>query len=356
MQLKNYLKSNTNLIQPLTLSLITLKRLNLHYLAPIFIILNYDKVLKIKHLFYYLAPILLINLCHISLNFSTQSLLRMLQLCVATLTLNIISHILNKKFLVTFIKMTLLLSILYITFDFFQDNFIQTSKKVFGLKLSKRYLGIIGEPNFSALLTGVLALISFEIRKHLLSFLLIITYLPTSSRTILAMVITYIFLKLIYHLSKNSLKYLPIPFILFIFLSPLTFPMISEQLNREQKLKLNQVSSERFHLQTAYAKMFFDKPFGTGYMQGRKHLKPKEEKYGFYKDLDQHNIYLQILTEFGFFGFIFYALFIYRTFQIIPNDAYPFAISFFTCFYFINGLNEVIFWISIGFILNYNNI
>lgn len=302
------LTKEIELLKAASLVLISLKRLSFQYLTPLYLILDYKNILNIDKKVYPLFGLVFINLIFLFINPSLDMLLRSTQLISIIFCLNLLISKFSLKELNYFLYSMLIIASIYTLNDLISSNYIESYKSILTIPITRIYFGIIGEPNYTAILLGLASIISLQLNKKPLSFLFFVNCIPAASRTVLLMFFVFFISKLVLKFSPKLLKAVKIPFLVLLFTTPLLYPTILENVNKEQKLKINIFSSERFDLQTAYATIIRHKPLGLGYMQGKKEL--EVSPYGFYKKLDHHNIYLQFLSEFGFLGGILFLIFL----------------------------------------------
>jgi hypothetical protein len=226
--------------------------------------------------------------------------------------------------------------------------------------------GIIGEPNFSGLyFLG--CMLYFFLNKNLkwasVSFLLI---LMTASRSMIftAALGGFIFglqqLPAFKKIATWGARLLGFSLILYPFL----FMGLYKFAPKNKHELLNKLTSGRFGIHSVYADMALKKPFGVGYFKGKNYF--NENRYG--DDLkfptnhlkinekytyEQHSVFIQVLSEFGFLGYLFFAFFVisffihlYRADEVLANY---FIVLLFPLTQ-LNGLHEFIlyFFLALG--------
>lgn len=183
-------------------------------------------------------------------------------------------------------------------------------------------VGITGQPGVIAMYMMVLSAYFFaksvkEKKKmlYIAGYCLSISFifLTTKRAASLFSIITSLIMLLLYWKGKMSnKKYLRVIFI-FLFIA-ISFYLLNSQFDIFQKILSknrnltieNDVSNGRLKMWQQALSLFWDSPiFGIG-------LKKYYKMTGF----DVHNTYIQILTETGIIGFLFFAIFIY---SVIKN-------------------------------------
>lgn len=227
-------------------------------------------------------------------------------------------------------------------------------KNYFGMQIP-RYRGLLGESNFSAIILVFNSLLLWELKKKGHFFLNLFLLLLLASRTGALMLIFYFSFKYLYDHKKYFKGYLGFFFVIS-FLTPFIIYICNLILPIEFIVYIEKLSNGRFFLWYPYVVMGFKNVLGVGYFQGIHHyefyLKPIltfVDSIRGHQLNEQHSIYIQVFSE---FGFICYALFCYQVFLIIKKIYNSKIIVTFTTLMFgyllLNGLTEYLLYLTIG--------
>lgn len=227
----------------------------------------------------------------------------------------------------------------------------------FGLWVA-RYRGVIGDFNFSAFLLCGIAIISLIKAKPLLATICLLVSLFTFSRgATLAVLVAFMFWLL--HKEFNKVcKLATIIALLGVLCYPFVIYLSYKLLNEEQLLLLNSFSSSRLMYHIGYTQLGLDNlVFGTGYFNSNEEFERYAPAiYSYDVILEQHNIFIQVFSEFGLVGLVLFGIFLNqirkKSFKCGPGCTALF-IFVITCLMFLNGLNEFAFWLSVAFIISY---
>lgn len=331
-----------------------IKIFKLHFIAPVFGIVEFFKNPKLCHIVLFLLSILLLNFLLIDqLDYFTYGL-RAVQLVGLFLTFNFL--IINSMVIdyVKGAKFVLICSVLILIVDILLERYALSSKFIFNIQIGRRYLGVSGEPNFSGFLLLVITLILFYYRSYRLVLLSIVTLFFTGSRA--SLLSLFLFVVLICFdrvLSQKMIKRLIVLIFLLGTLSSVFIGFSMQHLSKKNKGILKYASSERSELYKSYINLFFEAPLlGHGYTNSAAKYKKNPSKYGFHKPLEQHSLYLQILTDFGLILFTVIYFLLLRLLIILPNKIGIFLLPALMNISFINAINEPILYIYLAFIMN----
>jgi hypothetical protein len=262
-------------------------------------------------------------------------------------------------------RIVIVTSAFYIIFEAYFVGFI--AFKDMGLNLNiilPRYLGIIGESNFTSVMLVGLSFFALVKKQKAYALLGIVSLFPLCSRVAIVMVLMGFFFILLQKYMRNHFnKFLTIIF-LCLFLSPLIFSGLELILTDDLKLLLNKILSGRYVINLSYIEMLKDYPLGVGYFRSPTLFKYYSEvgstlltdgliHYGFFK-YQPHNLLLQVLSEFGFIGYALFFWFNWRLLNLITlaksNLGIPFIIILIG-FTTLNGLSEFILYFTYAWII-----
>lgn len=321
-----------------------LKGLFLHALAPIMGFLTFLKVRKIHSYSYSLFGLVLYGFIFSLVKYDKESLIRLTQLLGLTLLFSYALQLkkINFEFIV---RMILIFGVAVLLYDIYVGtNLIQ--KPIFGFRLP-RYRGLLREYNFSAAAYLGALLLILKSKKYWFHLLAIGLIVSTGSRAALLSLIVLAAVVVI----KN--KYFHKAIILSTLLYPF-FVLSTFYIPIETAKKISEFSSRRLAIQRATLEIVKEKPFGVGYFKGREELKKFKEKSQLrYKSLEPHNLIQQVIFEFGIGSLvvlipIFLSLFKYK--GPLENIAVMCVM-----FSFLNGLHEIILYLSIIYSIHRSN-
>ncbi len=236
-------------------------------------------------------------------------------------------------------------------------------RRIWGINIP-RFSGVIGEPNFSAaLLLGFAGILYFQKNKRL-AVLMSLGILPTLSR---AGFICMVFLFFSWTLAKYSKKLGSIfsyTVLVLGILAPI-FAYIANKNADSNQLKALIEKSQRIYLVPGHIDIGLDHPvLGVGYRNSINYINTKTE---YVKSLsrkpplksEQHSLYVQVFSEFGFVGLILFLSFVFYIHYLAllrdPLLSSTWSILLF-CFVFMNGLSELVIYLVAGYILNQSSV
>lgn len=328
-------------IREIILALTVMKGIFGHLLLPLIGILGFLKNRTIDTRIKYLLGMFLIGM-FLGLYFkSLESILRVCQLLGIILAANYLITA-RLKFLI-FGKIILVTSVLVLVYDLiFVAPLIHTH---LGLNVY-RYKGLLREYNFSAALYFCIFVIFERNNKKTLMLLTVVLILSTFSRGAMVPLILYYPLKLI--CTKFEKIKLPLGVIIF------TFPLWVQLVNHVDKNLydyIDKVSSYRISIQRTVLNEVEKTPQGVGYFRGRaileEYVKSKTVKFDAW---EPHNVFVQVLFEFGYIGYLLIAMF---TFLCLLRAKKPYiCLSGMILFSNLNGLHELSFYLLMLFSSN----
>lgn len=233
-------------------------------------------------------------------------------------------------------------------------------RNFFGISLP-RYRGVVGEPNFTALLLLGLSLIFLFYKCYMYAFLASVLIFLTANRSSFLSLFLFIALFFCYNKINKKLSFFMVMLCLVtIFIYPFILLFIDQYLSLDTQIFLNRISSLRYYLHLYYTDVGIKNwMFGVGYFNGKSFITIQElVSYGLIdKDvkLEQHNTFLQIFSEFGIFGYALFCMFFVNILKKSLAIDYSLFLSF-SCFLFsllfVNALHEPILYIYISLILS----
>ncbi|MBT5094308.1 MAG: O-antigen ligase family protein [Halobacteriovoraceae bacterium] len=225
---------------------------------------------------------------------------------------------------------------------------------------------LVGEPNFSSLLLIVVFLIRTERRQYHFSLWNLGLIFMAGSRTAIAVVLVYLILKAFQKLKNTKIwsQAFRISLILLI-LSPFVMRGMNRFLSDDIKRALIKTTSNRYYIHQIYIDMSIKNPFGVGYFNGYNQYPKHLVRFDNYlkQDLDilsgtqlaeQHNAYIQTLSEFGWPGLILLWFFLVKLYLRIEKNnkrQLPAYLSLLVFINFLNIFNEVAFYLMLAYLL-----
>jgi len=320
--------------------------------------------LKLKRIFIPILCIILVNIAVVIYQENYFSILKELQLILLLFFSSYLASQISHSSFISTAKIILFLSLLIFTLEYITLGPVLGYRDFFGIKLP-RYVGPIGEFNFTGLLLSGISLIFLINRKYLFFIITLFVMLFPASRGAYLPVIVFLFVVFLHLLTQRNRKISK--FILYsLFYTIVSYPFIVYFMhhslgNIEIEKTLAIFSSMRYVYHVHYVDLGFHFPFGLGYFNGLEYLRNNITSIGglfifnYLPILEQHCMYIQIFSEFGFIGYIVFILFFRRILVIAYQQSFLLAaawVSILTGFLFLNGLSEFILFFFIGYILN----
>ena len=285
----------------------------------------------------------------------SDQIIRIGQSLLLVMFFNFLYFYLTRDFLLMTLKivgvLTLVLFLLELTFDMSMFK-----RNLFGILLV-RYSLIVGEPNFSGVLLVGMAQLAFFCKKRFFFWGFVLLSLSSLSR---AVFIAYIFWGIMFLLSCFGQRIFRVAswIVLILFL---LYPFVISQLHHFMPFHFNRImsiQSPRYYQHMYYSNEGIKKIWGEGHFQSRKKYREYWEKYkeqypwirNYYKG-EQHSLTVQVLSDFGWMGYLFFSLFILQIFKTVYASGVQYVTGLLVVlvnFSFLNGLNEWIFYFFIA--------
>jgi hypothetical protein len=330
--------------KPIYLFFILLKGIKLHVLFPLLGFFSFIEDRKINKEIIPLVAMSLIGALLALFYKDMSSFYRVVQLTGIIFATN---YVMKKDIdIVKFADIALAASGLVLLYDLFQN---QPLIHYYFDQPIPRYKGIIREYNFSGAVYFLLFYIYDSKKLRTKSILSLLLMLSTFSRGAMVCVAVYPIVKLVLNLQPRVryLAFYGVAFLPFIFIS---FKTLSPSFYD----KIDRMSSFRISIQERALQELKDKPYGVGYFRGRAILldaihneKPK------FDAVEPHNVFVQVLYEFGFIGFILFLASLHMTVMKSRNSLA--IIMGLMLFSNLNGLHELAFYMLVMIIPGYEN-
>lgn len=240
---------------------------------------------------------------------------------------------------------------------FFIGHFLE--RKILGINFY-RYHGPIGETNYSAIVItfSTLFLILKKDWLHLLGAAICLVL--CASRTAFLVLTFFLFLLFIHVMIKDKMKWVLRGLAIFLCLTPLWIWIFYLFASPELLVVANKFSSGRVMLFIPYIKMGISEAFGVGYFNGWDRF---EEFLNYFFHIktgqnvqlnEQHNIFLQVFSEFGILFYPLWCWQILKCFWQETKSQLPGIVLMTLLFGFslLNGLNEFILYLAFAWMIS----
>jgi hypothetical protein len=304
-----------------------------------------------------ISIILLLNLLNSYYLFNQVPLSEYVQL---GLLISLIWYIVNEYTETDFLKYSKVVSVIALVISVlnsFDLTSVYQGRELFGIK---RVAGIIGEPNFSVFAMILPWIILFKNKKYNWLFICSIPLCWTLSRSVLIFLATLFLFLVIKMMLKQKSKNIFAAIFILIYLSPIIFATTyNNSIHRNRRKLVNQLSS-RFYLSSYYTDIGIKNILGVGLSNGRKYYNQNgaafkdEVRVALHKSdvesTEQHSLYSQVLSEFGFTIYFLLLILVLRFRKVLSLDS-PYFLAFLTIPAFINTLNELTFFLAIAYFI-----
>jgi len=213
-----------------------------------------------------------------------------------------------------------------------------------------RHGGLAGEPNYTAMLYGVIGLILAQHPPRVLGVLPFFLAIPALSRGLLAALAAWLGA----HALGRSLARLAPLLVALLCLQPLIMLWFDAAIDGALRDELNRLSSQRYLIWVAHAEAGASTPLGVGYFQGQVVATQFADLPAHHAARQAHSIFLQVWGEFGWLGYLLFVGFLLHVTRIVARLApaqLPLLIFILAGYAFINGLSDWAFWVGIGYVL-----
>jgi hypothetical protein len=213
-----------------------------------------------------------------------------------------------------------------------------------------RHGGLAGEPNYTAMLYGVIGLILAQHPPRVLGVMSLFLAVPALSRGLLAALVAWLGA----HALGRSLGRLAPLLVALLCLQPLVMLGFDAAIDDPLRDELNRLSSQRYLIWVAHAEAGASTPLGVGYFQGEvvatqfANVPPEHAAH------QAHSIFLQVWGEFGWLGYLPFVGFLLHLTRLVARLApaqLPLLIFILSGYAFLNGLSDWAFWVGIGYVL-----
>jgi hypothetical protein len=220
------------------------------------------------------------------------------------------------------------------------------SRRLLG-EMVQRQGGLIGDPNYSAMLYGVIAILLTRRPPRALAIPPLLLALPTLSRGLVVALLAW----LVTLGAGRRRTVLATALTVLLLMQPLIVFLILAATGEPTQTALARESSERILIWSAYLRMGLEDALGAGYFAGPA-VSPELAPVGHPRFA--HSLFMQVFGEFGWLGYLIFAGFllhlVLRLVRRCPEEL-PLMIFLLSGYALVNGLSDWAFWIPIGYLL-----
>jgi hypothetical protein len=223
------------------------------------------------------------------------------------------------------------------------------ARELFGIDILRQG-GLLGEPNYNAMLCGVVAMILAQHWPRCLAIPPLLIALPSLSRGLIAAIVSWLGAKA---LGRRMVWLAPIA-VLILCAQPLIVLAIDDSISRTTRQQLNRLSSNRYMIWAAHAEAGASSALGVGYFNGEVAITEFAGLPPTHAGRQAHSLFLQVFGEFGWLGYLPFVGFILHVSLIVARHAaaqLPLLLFILTGYAFLNGLSDWAFWVGLGYLL-----
>ncbi len=226
---------------------------------------------------------------------------------------------------------------------------LYAARPVFGIGIL-RQAGLHGEPNYNAMLYGVVGAILVQQRPRWLAMAPFLVALPSLSRGLIAAIGSWLGTKGAGR-SGIGLAWLAV---LILCAQPLIVLAVDDSIAWSTRQHLNRLTSNRYIIWVAYAEAGAQAPLGVGYFNGEAVTSALAGGPQIRPGRQAHSVFLQVFGEFGWLGYLAFVGFLLHITFIVARSApaqLPLLLFILTGYAFLNGLTDWPFWVGISYVL-----
>jgi hypothetical protein len=226
---------------------------------------------------------------------------------------------------------------------------LYTARQVFGIDIPRQG-GLQGEPNYNAMLYGVVGMILAQQWLRMLAVPPLLAALPSVSRGLIAAIGGWLAAKA----TGRRVAWLAPLAVLVLCAQPLIVLAIDASVDWSTSQQLNRLTSNRYMIWVAHAEAGTHAPLGVGYFNGEAAITEFAGLPPTHAGRQAHSVFLQVFGEFGWLGYLAFVGFVLQTTLIVARRApgqLPLLLFVMTGYAFLNGLTDWPFWVAIGYVL-----
>ena len=223
------------------------------------------------------------------------------------------------------------------------------ARELFGIDILRQG-GILGEPNYNAMLCGVVGMILAQHWPRCLAIPPLLAALPSLSRGLIAALVGWLGAKAV---GRQVVWLAPLA-VLILCAQPLIVLAVDASISRSTEQQLNRLSSNRYMIWVAHAEAGASAPLGVGYFNGEVAITEFAGLPPTHAGRQAHSLFLQVFGEFGWLGYLPFVGFILHVSLIVARHAaaqLPLLLFILTGYAFLNGLSDWAFWVGLGYLL-----
>jgi O-Antigen ligase len=278
---------------------------------------------------------------------------RLMQLFLTLLATALIMR-LDPELLGRYLALLLPLSLLVLAAEPLLPEAIYKARVVFGVGISRQG-GLHGEPNYNAMLYGVVGMILAQQRPRWLGIPPLLAAAPSLSRGLVAAIVSWLGAKAV---GRRAVWLAPLAAVV-LCAQPLIVLAVDDVIGPDTRQQLNRLTSNRYMIWAAHAEAGAQAPLGVGYFNAEAVITRFDSPAGRADRLIQtgpqsHSVFLQVLGEFGWVGYLLFVGFVLHLNLIVARFAprqLPLLLFILTGYAFLNGLTDWPFWVGIGYVL-----
>jgi O-Antigen ligase len=223
------------------------------------------------------------------------------------------------------------------------------AREVFGVPIPRQG-GLQGEPNYNAMLYGVVGMILAQQPPRWLGIPPFLAALPSLSRGVIAAIVGWLGAKAA---GRHAVWLAPLA-VLILCAQPLIVLAVDGSIDGGMRKQLNRLSSNRYMIWVAYAEAGAQAPLGVGYFNGETAITAFAGQPATRAGRQAHSVFVQVFGEFGWLGYLAFVGFVLHISRTIVRRApgqLPLLLFIMTGYAFLNGLTDWPFWVGIGYVL-----
>jgi hypothetical protein len=226
---------------------------------------------------------------------------------------------------------------------------LQEVRRVFGVDVPRHH-GLQGEPNYNAMLYGVVGMILAQQPPRWLGIPPLLAALRSFSRGLIAAIMGWLGAKAA---GRQAVWLAPLA-VLLVCAQPLIGLAVDGATDAGTRQTLDRLTTNRYVTWVAHAKAGLSAPLGAGYFNAQAAITTFAGLPPTDPGRQAHSIFLQVFGEFGWLGYLAFVGFVLQTSLTVARRApaqLPLLLFVLIGYAFLNGLTDWAFWVGIGYVL-----
>jgi hypothetical protein len=211
--------------------------------------------------------------------------------------------------------------------------------------------GLHGAHNYNAVMLGAVGVILAQHRPRILALLPMMAALTAVSRGFLVALMAWLGAKAM----GRALIWIAPLIVLVLCAQPFLVLGVDAVIDQTTRVDLRKVTSSRYPIWVAYAKMGLSTPLGAGYWQGPAAMAHFDAFFAPGQQArEPHSLYLQVFGEFGWLGYLLLVGFLLHVTWLALRRApaqLPVLVFVLIAYSSYSGLSDWAFWVPIGYVL-----